>query len=160
MKTLCIAYLIFLTALLLTADPASLIGIPASLIGIKGGTPLLLQALMPYAHLLSFMVLAVLALLARWPVPRWALVLLMVVYSGTTEVAQSFLPPRAAEWLDWLQNLGGIAIGVSVCWSLSTSRRLFRVREDGDQKSPPNSEWEVVHRVMSRPRVGEESWWG
>ena len=153
MKTLCIAYLIFLTALLLTADPSSMIGI-------KGGTPLVLRSLMPYAHLLSFSVLAVLALVARWPVPRWTLVILLVVYSGTTEVAQSFLPPRAAEWLDWLQNLGGIAIGVAVCWSLSTVGRLVGLREDNDQKSPPSNEWEVVHRVMSRPRVGEESWWG
>ena len=153
MRILCIAYLIFLTTLLLTADPMSLIGA-------REGTPWLLQVLMPYAHLLSFAVLTVLALVARWPAPRWALVILLVVYSGATEIAQSFLPPRTAEWLDWFQNSGGTAIGVAACWSLSAVRRLNTLREGRGQASPPSDDWDVVHRVMSRSRVGEESWWG
>lgn len=155
MRMLCIAYLIFLTALLLTSDPMRLIGA-----GEVENAPLLLRVLITYAHLLSFAVLAVLALAARWPAPRWALVVLLVVYSGATEIAQSFLPPRTAEWLDWLQNLGGTAIGIAACWSLSAVGRLIRLREDRCMTSPPSDDWEVVHRVMSRPRFGEESWWG
>jgi len=71
-----LAYVVFLTLLLLTSNPARLIGV-------SGAMPGFLWTLMPWAHLLSFGVLAVLTLLARWPVPRWSVVLVLAALRGS-----------------------------------------------------------------------------
>jgi len=63
LRVVCIGYFVFLTLLLLTADPSRLIGV-------HGDLPWALQTLLPAAHAISFLVLAVLALMPRWPVPR------------------------------------------------------------------------------------------
>ena len=60
MRIAWLAYMVFLSMLLLTSDPARVIGV-------SGKMPWILRELMPWAHLLSFLVLAVVTLLARWP---------------------------------------------------------------------------------------------
>jgi VanZ family protein len=107
MRIAWLAYVLFLTLLLLTANPARLIGV-------SGAVPGFLRTLMPWAHLLSFGVLAVLTLLARWPVPRWSVVLMLALYGGATEIIQGFVPPRTPEWADWFQDIGGVAVGVAI----------------------------------------------
>ncbi len=118
MRVACIIYLIFLTALLLTEDPLRLIGV-------RSGAPSLLRWVMPAAHLVSFGVLAALALTAHWPLPRWGVVLLMVAYAGVTELVQGLVPLRTPEWADWLQDLAGIGVASVVCWlvAIAVGRR-------------------------------------
>jgi VanZ family protein len=108
----CLGYVVFLTLLLLSKDPSMVIGC-------RGHLPTFLRQLMPAAHLVSFLVLAMLALLPRWPVPRWCIVLMLAAYGGMTEIVQGFIPPRTPEWQDWFQDLGGLALGVALCWGIT-----------------------------------------
>jgi hypothetical protein len=158
-RAVCIAYLVFLTLLLLSDDPKRVIGFHEDL-------PWILRALMPSAHVLSFAVLAVLMTGIRWPVPRWGMVLAMAAYGGLTELLQGWhriTPHRTADWTDWFQDLGGIALGTALCWTaaLAAGRftRLRRGRAGGSSPASSN-EWEVLQEVLSRPAVGEQSWWG
>jgi VanZ family protein len=132
MRLACLAYVVFLSLLLLSPNPARVIGV-------SGELPWLLRTLMPYAHLLSFSVLAVLMLLARWPLPRWSIVLLLAAYGGATEIIQGFVPPRTPEWADWFQDVGGVAAGTAVCSlvALLLIRVSHYVRRtaDGDHRS-------------------------
>jgi hypothetical protein len=156
MRVVCIAYLIFLTSLLLTKDPARLIGFHEDL-------PMLLRLLLPAAHFLSFSVLAVLSLMVRWPMPRWGIVLLLFVYAGMTEVAQSYTPVRTAEWADWLQDIAGIASGALFCWVFAWVGGAIVARSRGSndyELRGTSEEWDVVRTVMSRPVVTRsQSWW-
>ena len=111
-QALCAAYVVFLTSLLLTADPMGMIGA-------WGEAAELLKRLMPIAHLLSFFVLTVLFWVARWPVPRWILIASLIVYGGITEIVQGFLPPRTPDWMDWFQDVAGVMAGVGFCWGWS-----------------------------------------
>ncbi len=144
MRLVCIAYLMFLTALLLTEDPLRLIGV-------HGNAPSLLRSLMPAAHFLSFGALAVLALSVRWPVPRWAIVMLLVAYGGMTEVAQSFLPPRTPEWADWLQDVAGIGAASLVCWLMAV---MVGMRAKVALQTEPSHRIDPVRQEARRA-----SWW-
>ena len=75
--------------------------------------PTLLEVL---AHLLSFLVLTVLALAARRRVPGWLILSCLLAYAGGTELLQGFLGWRTAEWVDFFQNLAGIGVGAAVYW--------------------------------------------
>ncbi len=108
MRIACLAYIVFLSLLLLSPNPARVIGV-------SGELPWALRTLMPCAHLLSFSVLAVVMFLARWPLPRWSVVLLLAAYGGATEIIQGFVPPRTPRWTDWFQDVGGVAVGMTVC---------------------------------------------
>jgi hypothetical protein len=108
-RLICAVYLAFLTALLLTANPLRFIGI-------RGPAPSLLKSLMPAAHLLSFGLLAVLALSTRWLAPRWAVVLILIGYAAMTEVTQGYFPPRTPKWIDWFQDVAGILLAAAMCW--------------------------------------------
>lgn len=150
MRAACLSYLIFLTALLLVADPMWFIGV-------RGEAPGLLHQLMPAAHLLSFWALATLALVARWPIPRWAVVLLLVLYGAMTEIAQSTLPPRTAERNDWFQDVAGIALGAVLCWIVAVviQRKMLR-RCVSIQASDG---LEMVPSVAPCRTVRGRSWW-
>ncbi len=63
MRAVCIAYLVFLTLLLLSRNPGQFIGI-------EGELPRFLEVLLPLAHLISFALLAVLTLGIRWPLAQ------------------------------------------------------------------------------------------
>jgi len=148
-------YLVFLTVLLLVADPMRLLGMRGNAIGF-------VQSMVPVAHLVSFWGLTMLALIVRWPIPRWSIVLFLVLYAGITEVLQSCLPPRQSEWSDWFQDIGGIALGIAVCWvsalvmGTCTGKRM-RPRITGGPRVA--GEWEAVRNVMSRPPIRNETWW-
>jgi VanZ family protein len=155
MRAVCIAYLVFLTLLLVSDDPTRVIGYRENL-------PWIFSVLMPYAHVLSFAVLAVLVTSIRWFVPRWGIVLVTAVYGGLTEILQGFQPHRTPEWMDWFQDLTGIALGAAACWIASLVVERFARRRGRAGRSAPDSssEWEVLQEVLSRPAVGEQSWWG
>jgi VanZ family protein len=103
-----LAYAVLLTVLLLTPNPAAVVGLqriptfPWGDIGI---------------HFTAFTVLSVLLHAARWPRrPGWALVLLLVAYGVTTESLQAFVPHRSVEFLDYTENILGVVAGSSFYW--------------------------------------------
>jgi VanZ family protein len=102
-------YWAYLSVLLLSRDPTRWIGTP-------GHLPEFLRVLLPFAHMLSFSVCTVIALAACLPLPRWSIILSLVVYGALTEFIQGFVPCRTPEWVDWLQDLAGIAIGLAGFW--------------------------------------------
>jgi VanZ family protein len=155
-KAVCIAYLLFLTLLLWSDDPKRVIGMEENL-------PWILNLLMPYAHVLSFALLAVLTTSIRWPVPRWAVVLTMAAYGGLTEIGQGLTPHRTPAWINWLQDLVGIAVGTALCWAAALAAGgLAKPRRDRsrDSGTASSDEWEVLQEVLSRPVAGRQSWWG
>lgn len=123
LKILCLAYFILLTRLLFSERPEEVLGM-------RAGLPWLLRELLPVAHLLSFFVLALLAVPALRPLPLWASGSLLIAYGGATELLQRFVPGRTPDWLDGLQDLGGVAAGVVLCWAVA-GLRLRWVRECG-----------------------------
>jgi hypothetical protein len=149
-RAACLSYLILMTALLLVSDPMRFIG--------AGGEGLgLLRRFMPVAHLLSFGLLAVLALAARWPLPRWAVVLVLVAYGAATEMAQRMLPPRTAEWNDWFQDAAGVAVGAVLCWITAVAiDRRTSVRSVAMQASEVS---EMVPSVVPFRTAPRRSWW-
>ena len=108
LKTLSIVYLAVLTVLLLSRNPLGLMAMESDL-------PLL-GALMPFAHLLSFLLLSFFVLSVRWPLRRPVVLSMLVIYAIATEGLQWFVSSRAPELADVVQNLLGIAIGAAVCW--------------------------------------------
>jgi hypothetical protein len=152
LRVVCIGYFVFLTLLLLTADPARVMGV-------HGDLPWALQTLLPAAHALSFLVLAVLALAPRWPVPRWGIVLILASYGGMTEITQSSVPHRTPEWMDWFQDLGGIVAGAACYWTAATLCGMcVRPRRDQERlPSDPSDDWEALQKVVLHPTRGEES---
>jgi len=75
-------------------------------------------------HLLAFGSLAFASVWAQWPQPRrWGwLMLALLAYGVGIEVAQSFLPPRQADWHDVVADALGIAAGLLVAWPIARSR--------------------------------------
>jgi hypothetical protein len=149
LRVVCIGYVVFLTLLLLTADPARVIGV-------RGDLPWLLRKLLPEAHSIGFLVLAVLALAPRWPLPRWCIVLLLAIYGGMTEIVQGFVPSRTPEWLDWFQDLGGIAAGAAFCWLVAMllnrwMRRRTRLTTGGAD------DWAVLRKIVLDPAPDDKS---
>jgi hypothetical protein len=154
MRIVCIGYAIFLTLLLLTSDPTRLIAV-------RGGLPWILRTMLPWAHMISFLVFAVFALVPRWPVPRWAIVILLAVYGGMTEVVQGFLPPRTPEWADWFQDLTGIAAGAAFCWAVAVlaGACVGVKRRQTEAASLVSDEWTMLQKGARRSAVGGRSWW-
>jgi hypothetical protein len=130
MRLVCVGYLFFLTALLWTRDPTQLVGA-----GVAG----FLHPLMPVAHFLAFLVLAVLAETPRWPLPRWAIALLLAAYGGMTEIVQGYVS-RTPDWLDWFQDLVGIAVGATLCWGVAFTTRAVRSGWRGPQPDRQDTE--------------------
>lgn len=69
-------------------------------------------------HALAFGALAFSAVWALWPRPRqWGwLVLALLAYGIGIEIAQSFLPPREADWHDVIADGVGITLGLLAAW--------------------------------------------
>jgi VanZ family protein len=72
-------------------------------------------------HLLAFASLAFSAVWALWQRPRqWIwLVLALLAYGIGIEIAQSFLPPREADWHDVVADGAGIALGLLAAWPVA-----------------------------------------
>ena len=104
----CLGYATLLTLLLLTPDPAALMGLkeipwfPWGDIGI---------------HICAFLLLATLVHATRWPKPpHWLLIVLLLGYGATTETLQAFVPGRSTELKDYLDNCIGVALGSGIYW--------------------------------------------
>lgn len=72
-------------------------------------------------HALAFGSLAFSAVWALWAQPRqWVwLVLALLAYGVGIEIAQSFLPPREADWHDVVADGVGIALGLLAAWPVT-----------------------------------------
>lgn len=72
-------------------------------------------------HALAFGALAFSAVWALWQRPRqWVwLVLALLAYGVFIEIAQSFLPPREADWHDVVADSVGIALGLLAAWPVA-----------------------------------------
>lgn len=72
-------------------------------------------------HSLAFASLAFSAVWALWQRPRqWIwLVLALLAYGIGIEIAQSFLPPREADWHDVVADGVGIALGLLAAWPVA-----------------------------------------
>jgi hypothetical protein len=104
----CIAYWLLLTVLLLSPNPAEVVGLKKVPWFSWGKTGL---------HTTSFVVLTVLAHAVRWPKRiAWQLIALLAVYAVTTETLQLFVKNRSARISDAIENLAGIAIGALLYW--------------------------------------------
>jgi len=104
MRLIFSAYSLYLTVLLLSPNPQNWIGV-------RDNIPDLIKMLLPFAHLVCFSVLSVLAFAACWPLPKWGILLSLAVYGAATEIIQAIMPYRRPEWSDLLQDLGGATIG-------------------------------------------------
>lgn len=63
-------------------------------------------------HLFAFVYLSAALRIAHPRLLVTLVVVLMIVYGGLLEIAQSFLPPRQAEWGDLAVDVLGIGIGL------------------------------------------------
>jgi hypothetical protein len=110
LPVVCVAYLALLTALLLTPNPAAVVGlkrIPQLPWG-DGGI-----------HFCFFTGLAILVHAMRWPKRiHWLAIALLLVYGAGAETLQAFVPPRAVELKDYLENFMGVAAGTGIYWTL------------------------------------------
>jgi VanZ family protein len=112
----CAMYLSLLTVLLLSPNPAAVVGMK-SIPSVPGGDTTM--------HLGSFTLLTILVHSLRWPKPpHWSLVVLLLGYGAATESLQAFMPPRTVEFKDFVANIFGIAVGSAIYWSL---QRTFQV---------------------------------
>lgn len=104
----CFAYWVFLTVLLLVADPAAIVGlrrIPVFPWGDHG------------IHFAAFTVLSILTHGTRWPQrPSWLVIVLLLGYGMTAESLQAFVPPRTVELLDYVANGLGVMAGSGLYW--------------------------------------------
>lgn len=149
LRVVCVGYVVFLTLLLLTSEPSRLIGM-------HGNLPWALQKIMPAAHAISFLVLTVLALAPRWPLPRWSIVLILVMYGGTTELVQGFVPDRTPDWMDWSQDVGGVAAGAAMCWG---GAAMFRLATQSPQclTTELSNGWKPSQKARLNPTLDDES---
>lgn len=150
LRFVCIGYVVFLTLLLLVTDPFRLIGV-------HGRLPWILQMAIPMAHAIAFLVLAVLALMPRWPVPRWCVILLLAAYGAVTEIVQGFVPRRTPEWKDWFQDLAGIAVGAILCWAVMAIVGCFAHTKCSRGCLPLHQpdDWESLREVVQTPALRE-----
>ncbi len=74
-------------------------------------------------HALAFASLAFSSVWAVWQRPRqWIwLAAALVGYGIGIEIAQSFLPPREADWHDVVADSVGIALGLLAAWPITAS---------------------------------------
>jgi VanZ family protein len=109
MKKLCIAYWLLLSLLLLSRNPLAWLRGSDSLSAAS-------QLVEPAAHFVCFLVLAIVAWLAAWPISRSWLPLVLSGYALATELLQRLVPGRTPDLADFYQDLAGIALGCTVCW--------------------------------------------
>lgn len=109
MRKLLAGYWLLLTLLLLARNPLGWFSENDTAVS-------LYDSVEPVAHLVSFTLLTLLALATRWRITRYSLVGLLALYGVATELVQSQIPERSMQLVDLIQDLGGIAIGLGVCW--------------------------------------------
>ncbi|MBX3414970.1 MAG: VanZ family protein [Pirellulales bacterium] len=107
-RTISLIYLAFLTLLLVVRNPLDWFGQQELIVSA-------FRMLGFIVHFATFVVLAFLMLMARWPLSNATLLGLLAVYAGFTELIQGPIPNRSPEWGDFLQDLGGLAVG-TILW--------------------------------------------
>ena len=115
---ICALYLSLLTLLLLSPNPAAVVGMK-SIPSVPGGDTTI--------HFGAFTLLTILVHSMRWPKPvHWLLVVLLLGYAGATESLQAFVPPRTVELKDYVANVFGITAGSAIYWSLQRTFQILR----------------------------------
>ncbi len=109
-RILWLAYLVGLTWLLLDSDPLRVIRPRENLSSLAA-------MVVPWSHLATFGLLAVLTFAARWPLPHWATIGLLAFYGLVTEFSQFYIPARHLDPVDLLKNFTGIAAGCGLAWA-------------------------------------------
>lgn len=118
-----ILYVIFLSYLLIIDNPFAVVPIDEELV--EEGFGLCLTP-----HLLSFIVLAILGLCARFRRPGW-LYFGMFLYAGGTELLQGALNPwlgRCCDPYDFVENVQGLLFGGAGWW---ISQKCFHGKRSG-----------------------------
>ena len=105
-RLICAAYCSLLTLMLLLSDPLALLGIKRAA-GISQGWGV---------HFWCFAVLGLLALASRFPIRSAVLAGGLVGYAVATELLQGFVPLRAVERGDLIENLLGLTAAGAVWW--------------------------------------------
>jgi len=123
-KALCLPYVGVLCWLLLTTGPLTLLR--SRVVGF-----LPLHDILAVGHLLCFTLLTALAFLSRSTMPRWAVLLLLVLAAMGTEILQSWVPTRTPDMADCLQNLAGIGLGGGLYWAAARLLRPDTLRYTG-----------------------------
>ena len=119
MRITFVFYFFYLTVLLTSEDPGRWISA-------SGNIPDFLRMLTPFAHLLSFTLLSLLAFVACLPIPRWGMLFILGIYGGLIEMVQAAVPYREPGWTDWIQDLCGITIGFIFFWLVIVFMRMMR----------------------------------
>jgi VanZ family protein len=124
-KLACWAYSTLLTVLLLTPNPAAVVGlkkIPWFPLGDIG------------MHFCAFFLLAILVHSTRWPKPlHWLWIVALLGYGATTESLQAFVPFRSVELKDYLDNCLGVLAGSGIYWAV---HRLWHTFKQKKSNSP------------------------
>jgi len=120
-RLVCVAYVAFLTLLLLVPDPGRLFGLwfPR---GGGGGIGI---------HFSTFLTLGVLVGASRLPFRTSALIVLLLVYAVGMELLQLFSPPRTVELKDFAENLLGLVVGISL-WRLVAHQPIGTGKNEDD----------------------------
>jgi hypothetical protein len=132
MKKVCIAYWLLLSLLLLSRQPG----------GFLRGNDSVMAAILflePAAHFLCFLVLAVVTWVARWPIPRAWLPLVLCGYALATELLQGLVPGRRPQLVDLYQDVAGILLGCAACWLIHGVVSWPRTADEA-------TAWQVPHR--------------
>jgi hypothetical protein len=112
-----VLYLSLLTMVLLSSNPAAVVGLER-IPSMPGGDITM--------HFGSFMVLTILVHSVCWPKPiHGSLVAVLLIYAGATESLQALVPPRTVDVKDFASNVFGIAAGSLAYWSLQRTFQLL-----------------------------------
>jgi VanZ family protein len=116
------AYLALLTALLLSPDPASMMGLKR--IPWFPGDDI-------FMHICALLMLSALLHAIRWPKPlNRTLVVLLLVYGVTTESLQFYVPGRTVQLKDYFDNCLGVALGSGIYWYLHRKWHAWNLKKD------------------------------
>ncbi|NLE39597.1 MAG: VanZ family protein [Pirellulaceae bacterium] len=127
-RLVCLAYVAFLTLLLVSPDPARWFGLwfPR---GGGGGIGV---------HFATFLTLGVLVGASRIPVRTSVLIVLLLSYAIGMELLQWFSPPRTVELKDFVENLLGLVVGITL-WRLAAHQTIgaATTADDSHADEPP-----------------------
>ena len=102
---ICLSYATLLTVLLLSPDPAAIMGLKKAPLEDAG------------IHFSALLLLAAFVHATRWPKPPyWTSLIFLAVYALATEALQAIVPGRTVQLFDFIENLLGVSAGTAVYW--------------------------------------------
>ena len=113
-------YAVLLTLLLLHPSPFSLFG----------GSQAAKLAPSVGQHFLAFSVLGFFVAASRLPVPFGIGLSALLAYAAGTEMLQALIPPRNPSIRDFVENVLGIACGITAWLALVRAWAMLRLRPD------------------------------